>query len=197
MYSQAPNASFSGTCETAKHHVFQVPNSVKKTQPLTSLSEDLKAMYSQAPKASFWGTCETAKHKSSKTQPLTSLSEDLKTMYSQASKASSWMYSQAPKASSWETQPLTSLSKDLKTMYSQASKASSWMYSQAPKASSWGTCETAKQHPKPRPGAPAKQPKSRQKLQKSNPQAPSIRTGLLWRAPPYSEGSADSCMDWK
>ena len=76
-------------------------------------------------------------------------------------------------------------------MYSQASKASSWMYSQAPKASCWGTCETAKQHPKPRPGAPAKQPKSRQNLQKSNPQAPSIRTGLLWRAPPYSEGSAD------
>ena len=77
-------------------------------------------------------------------------------------------------------------------MYSQASKASSWMYSQAPKASCWGTCETAKQHPKPRPGAPAKQPKSRQNLQKSNPQAPSIRTGLLWRAPPYSEGSADN-----
>ena len=121
MYSQAPNASFSGTCETAKHHVFQVPNSVKnttsnvtfwrpkdnvqsstqslvlghlrnsqtqgvknpasnvtfwrqpntmylrsqkasKTQPLTSLSNDLKPMYSQAPNASFSGTCETAKH---------------------------------------------------------------------------------------------------------------------------------------
>ena len=135
-----------------------------KTQPLTSLSEDLKTKYSQAPKASSWGTWETAKHKASKTQPLTSLSEDLKTMYSQASKASSWMYSQAPKASSWETQPLTSLSEDLKTMYSQASKAPSRMYSQAPKASSWGTCETAKQHPKPRPGAPAKQPNNTQSL---------------------------------
>ena len=33
-----------------------------KTQPLTSLSEDVKTMYSQAPKASSWGTCETAKH---------------------------------------------------------------------------------------------------------------------------------------
>ena len=162
MYSQAPNASFSGTCETAKHHVFQAPNSVKnttsnvtfwrpkdnvqsstqslvlghlrnsqtqgvknpasnvtfwrqpntmylrsqkasKTQPLTSLSNDLKPMYSQAPNASFSGTCETAKHHvfqvpnsvknttsnvtfwrpkdnvQSKTQPLTSLSEDSQT----------------------------------------------------------------------------------------------------------------------
>ena len=91
MYSQAPKASSWGTCETAKHHVFQVPKGVKnpasnvtfwrskenvqssteslvlgqrkasKTQPLTSLSEDLKTMYSQAPKASSWGTCETAK----------------------------------------------------------------------------------------------------------------------------------------
>ena len=24
MYSQAPNASFSGTCETAKHHVLSI-----------------------------------------------------------------------------------------------------------------------------------------------------------------------------
>ena len=104
MYSQAPKASSWGTCETAKHHVFQVPKGVKnpasnvtfwrpkdnvqsstqslvlghlrnsqtpcisgpkkasKTQPLTSLCEDLKTMYSQAPKASSWGTCETAKH---------------------------------------------------------------------------------------------------------------------------------------
>ena len=111
MYSQAPKASSWGTCETAKHHVLQVPKGVKnlasnvtfwrpkgnvqsstqslvlghlqprpgapakqpntmyfrsqkasKTQPLTSLSEDLKTMYSQAPKTSSWGTCETAKH---------------------------------------------------------------------------------------------------------------------------------------
>ena len=62
MYSQAPNASFSGTCETAKHHVFQVPNGVKNTASNTSLSEDLKTMYNQAPKASFSAACETAKH---------------------------------------------------------------------------------------------------------------------------------------
>ena len=80
---QAPKASSWGTCETAKHR----SQTASKTQPPTSLSEDLKTMYSQAPKASSWGTCETAKHRSqtaSKTQPLTSLSEDLKTMYSQA-----------------------------------------------------------------------------------------------------------------
>ena len=47
MYSQAPKASSWGTCETAKHKA-------SKTQPLTSLSEDLKTMYSQASKASSW-----------------------------------------------------------------------------------------------------------------------------------------------
>ena len=87
MYSQAPKALSWGICETAKHHIFQVPKcavkhpmprsrapakqpstmyfrsqTASKTQPLTSLSEDLKTMYSQASNASFSGTCETAKH---------------------------------------------------------------------------------------------------------------------------------------
>ena len=31
MYSQAPKASSWGTCETAKHHVFEVPKGVKNT----------------------------------------------------------------------------------------------------------------------------------------------------------------------
>ena len=33
MYSQAPKASSWGTCETAKRHVFQVPQSVKNPAP--------------------------------------------------------------------------------------------------------------------------------------------------------------------
>ena len=204
MYSQAPKASSWGTCETAKHHVFQVPKGVKipasnvtfwrpkdnvqsstqslvlghlqprpgapakqpntmyfrsqkapKTQPLTSLSEDLKAMYSQAPKASSWGTCETAKHHvfqvpkgvknpasnvtfwrpkdnvQSSTQSL--VLGHLQPRPGAPAKQQNTMYFRSQKAS--KTQPLTSLSEDLKTMYSQA-----------PKASSWGTCETAKHH---------------------------------------------------
>ena len=160
MYSQAPKASSWGTCETVKHPgapakqpstMYFRSQTASKTQPLTSLSEDLKTMYSQAPNVSFSGTCETAKH--------------------HVFQVPNGVKNTASNVIFWRP-------KDM-------------MYNQAPKASFSAACETAKQHPKPRPGAPAKQPKSRQKLQKSNPQAPSIRTGLLWRAPPYSEGSAD------
>ena len=182
MCGQAPNASFSGTCETAKHHVFQVSNGVKntasnvtfwrpednvqspakqpntmyfrsqtawKTQPLTSLSEDLKTMYNQAPKASFSAACETAKHH---------VFQVPKGVKNTASNVTFWrpkdnqctvkhpkprpgapakqpntMYLRSQKAS--KIQPLTSLSNDLKPMYSQA-----------PNASFSGTCETAKHH---------------------------------------------------
>ena len=110
-----------------------------KTQPLTSLSEDLKTMYSQAPKASSWGICETAKHhifqvpKCAVKHPKPRSRAPAKqpsTMYFRSQTASKTQ----PLTSS-KTQPLTSLSEDLKTMYSQA-----------PNASFSGTCETAKHH---------------------------------------------------
>ena len=68
-----------------------------KTQPLTSLSEDLKTQCtvkhpmprSPAP-AKQPDTMYFRSQTAWKTQPPTSLSEDLKTMYNQAPKASSW-----------------------------------------------------------------------------------------------------------
>ena len=129
-----------------------------KTQPLTSLSEDLKTMYSQAPKASFSGTCETAKHH------VFQVPNGVKNT---ASNVTFWR----PKdnvQSSIQSLVLNVQSSTQSLVLGHLRNSQT-----APKASS------------------SKQPKSRQKLQKSNPQAPSIRTGLLWRAPPYSEGSAD------
>ena len=118
MYSQAPKASSWGICETAKHHIFQVPKcAVKHPMPRSRApAKQPSTMYFRSQTAS-------------KTQPLTSLSEDLKTMYSQPNT----MYFRSQTA--WKTQPLTSLSEDLKTMYNQA-----------PKASFSAACETAKHH---------------------------------------------------
>ena len=118
MYSQASKASSWGTCETAKHNVFQVPKGVKNpasnltfwrpkdnvqssTQSL-ALSEDLKTMYSQAP----WGNCETAKHHSL----------------------------------------VLDTCETAKHHVFQVPKGVKHPASQAPKASFWGTCETAKHH---------------------------------------------------
>ena len=117
MYSQAPNASFSGTCETAKHHVFQVPNSVKNT---TS-------------NVTFWRPKDNVQ---SSTQSLVLghlRNSQTKPRPGAPAKQPNTMYLRSQKAS--KTQPLTPLSEDLKRMYSQA-----------PKTSSWGTCETAKHH---------------------------------------------------
>ena len=181
MCGQAPNASFSGTCETAKHHAFQVPNAVKnaasnvtfwrpkdnvqsstqclvlghlrkprpgapakqpntiyfrsqkasKTQPLTSLSEDLKTMYSQAPKASSWGTCETAKHH---------IFQVPKGVKNPASNVTFWRLKNNVQ-SSIQSLVLEHL-RNSQTPCISGPK----MRGQAPNASFSGTCETAKHH---------------------------------------------------
>ena len=131
MCSQAPNASFSGTCETAKHHVFQVPNSVKNTASNVTFWRPKDNVYNQAPKALSWDICETAKHHIFQL-PKCAVKHPMPRSRAPA-KQPSTMYFRSQTAS--KTQPLTSLSEDLKTMYSQA-----------PNASFSGTCETARHH---------------------------------------------------
>ena len=180
MCSQAPNASFSGTCETAKHHVFQVPNSVKKTQPLTSLSEDLKTMYSQAPKASSWGTCETAKHH------IFQVSKGVK---NPASNVTFWRRKDNVQSSA------QSLVLNVQSS-TQSLVLGHLRNSQAP----WGTCETAKhhvfqvsngvkntayrqctvKHPMSRSPAPAKQPNTMY-----------FRSQTAWKTQPLTSFSED------
>ena len=128
MYSQAPNASFSGTCETAKHHVFQVPNSVKNTasnvtfwRPKDNVQSSTQSLVlghlrnSQAP-------CISGLKRRHPMPRSPAPAKQPNTMYFRSQTA-------------WKPQPLTSLSEDLKTMYNQA-----------PKASFSAACETAKHH---------------------------------------------------
>ena len=89
--SRAPaKASSWGTCETAKHHIFQVPKGVKNPasnvtfwRPKGNVESSTQSLVLKQPNTMYFRSQEA-----SKTQPLTSPSEDLKTMYSQASKAS-------------------------------------------------------------------------------------------------------------